>query len=137
MDQLLKFLFEGLPVRGTRFRALSKPEVREGFDALTESLRQLIEIVVAMADASLGLDACAARAKDASSRLARWLGDDTRADDGRLVDFDDGAPLPTSDVLWYELTARGFRLSRTPLDVAGPLAQLADPRGLLDGHLRR
>ena len=26
-------------------------------------------------------------------------------------------------VLWYELTARGFRLSRTPLDVAGPLAQ--------------
>ncbi|MFP7723445.1 ATP-dependent DNA helicase [Lysobacter sp. A3-1-A15] len=26
-------------------------------------------------------------------------------------------------VLWYELTARGFRLSRTPLDVSGPLAQ--------------
>ncbi len=26
-------------------------------------------------------------------------------------------------VLWYELTARGFRLSRTPLDVAGPLAE--------------
>ncbi len=26
-------------------------------------------------------------------------------------------------VLWYELTARGFRLSRTPLDVAGPLAR--------------
>lgn len=25
-------------------------------------------------------------------------------------------------MLWYELTARGFRLSRTPLDVAGPLA---------------
>ena len=28
-----------------------------------------------------------------------------------------------TSVLWYELTARGFRLSRTPLDVAGPLAQ--------------
>ncbi|GAB3378453.1 ATP-dependent DNA helicase [Lysobacter fragariae] len=26
-------------------------------------------------------------------------------------------------VHWYELTARGFRFSRTPLDVAGPLAQ--------------
>ena len=26
-------------------------------------------------------------------------------------------------MLWYELTARGFRLSRTPLDVSGPLAQ--------------
>lgn len=28
-----------------------------------------------------------------------------------------------ASVLWYELTARGFRLSRTPLDVAGPLAE--------------
>ena len=27
-----------------------------------------------------------------------------------------------SSVRWYELTARGFRLSRTPLDVSGPLA---------------
>ncbi|WP_363798632.1 ATP-dependent DNA helicase [Lysobacter firmicutimachus] len=26
-------------------------------------------------------------------------------------------------VRWYELTARGFRLSRTPLDVSGPLAE--------------
>jgi len=26
-------------------------------------------------------------------------------------------------VLWYEITARGFRLSRTPLDVAAPLAE--------------
>ncbi len=39
---------------------------------------------------------------------------------------DDRGPLTAGDapsVLWYELTARGFRLSRTPLDVAGPLAQ--------------
>ncbi|MEO6171025.1 MAG: ATP-dependent DNA helicase [Lysobacter sp.] len=39
---------------------------------------------------------------------------------------DDRGPLTARDapsVLWYELTARGFRLSRTPLDVAGPLAQ--------------
>ena len=126
LEQSLRELragMEGLPVRGTRFRALSKPEVREGFDALTESLRQLLEITVAMADTSLGLDACAARAKDASTRLARWLGDDTRADDERLVDFDDEAPLPSSDVLWYELTQRGFRCQRTPLDVSGPLRE--------------
>lgn len=51
-------------------------------------------------------------------------GDD---DDGIVAaDADDRAPLNADDapsVLWYELTARGFRLSRTPLDVAGPLAQ--------------
>nr|MBA3486557.1 ATP-dependent DNA helicase [Lysobacter sp.] len=32
-------------------------------------------------------------------------------------------PAEALSVLWYELTARGFRLSRTPLDVAGPLAE--------------
>jgi ATP-dependent DNA helicase DinG len=131
LEQALRELragMEALPVRGTRFRALAKPEVRAGFDALTAALRDLIEAVVALADASLGLDACASRAKDASTRLARWLGDDSRADDGntdegRLVDFDDGAPLPSSDVLWYELTQRGFRCQRTPLDVSGPLRE--------------
>ena len=124
LEQSLRELrvgMEGLPVRGTRFRALSKPEVRDGFDALSATLRQLLEIIVAMGDTSLGLDACAARAKDASTRLARWLGDE--ADDARLVDFDDEAPLPSSDVLWYELTQRGFRCQRTPLDVSGPLRE--------------
>ena len=80
-----------------------------------------------MADTSLGLDACAARAKDASTRLSRWLGDESDdgsiADEGRLVDLDGEAPLPSSDVLWYELTQRGFRCQRTPLDVSGPLRE--------------
>ena len=44
-------------------------------------------------------------------------GDDPPDDRGPLVE--DGDP----SVTWYELTARGFRLSRTPLDVAGPLAR--------------
>ncbi|MDQ3288117.1 MAG: ATP-dependent DNA helicase [Pseudomonadota bacterium] len=34
-----------------------------------------------------------------------------------------GSGSEAPSVLWYELTARGFRLSRTPLDVAGPLAE--------------
>ena len=126
LEQALRELragMEGLPVRGTRFRALSKPEVREGFDALVASLQHLIDAVVAMADASLGLDACASRAKDASSRLARWLEDGHAPGESRVVDFDDEAPLPSSDVLWYELTQRGFRCQRTPLDVSGPLRE--------------
>ena len=146
LEQSLRELragMEGLPVRGTRFRALSKPEVREGFDALTESLRQLLEITVAMADTSLGLDACAARAKDASTRLARWLGEGPGMGNGEsgfeeaspVDSFDAGGktappiphspfPIPeSSDVLWYELTQRGFRCQRTPLDVSGPLRE--------------
>ncbi|TQD47078.1 ATP-dependent DNA helicase, partial [Marilutibacter aestuarii] len=43
------------------------------------------------------------------------------------ADPDERAPptLPgdVDSVRWYELTARGFRLSRTPLDVSAPLAQ--------------
>lgn len=125
LEQALRELragMEGLPTRGTRFRALAKPEVRAGFDALTESLAQLIASVVALADASLGLDACASRAKDAATRLERWL-EDGSTGESQVVDFESGAPLPTGDVLWYELTQRGFRCQRTPLDVSGPLRE--------------
>ncbi len=126
LEQSLRELragMEGLPTRGTRFRALAKPEVRAGFDALTESLTHLIEAVVAMADASLGIDACASRAQDSATRLARWLEDGNASGESHVVDLEDGAPLPTGDVLWYELTQRGFRCQRTPLDVSGPLRE--------------
>src|SRR5690606_31251552 len=90
-----------------------------------------------------GFDGCTARAREFEMRLLRWR--DEGADDeaagylsddaaGEEVDGhgqpgppdDDRGPLTDDDaasVLWYELTARGFRLSRTPLDVAGPLAR--------------
>ena len=126
LEQALRELragMEGLPARGTRSRALAKPEVRAGFDALSESLAKLITFVVAMADASLGLDACAARAKDAAARLEGWLDDVSTSGEPQVVDFESDAPLPTSDVLWYELTQRGFRCQRTPLDVSGPLRE--------------
>ena len=126
LEQALRELragMEGLPARGTRSRALAKPEVRAGFDALSESLAKLITFVVAMADASLGLDACAARAKDAAARLEGWLDDVSTSGETQVVDFESDALLPTSDVLWYELTQRGFRCQRTPLDVSGPLRE--------------
>lgn len=114
----LRLAMEGLPVRGTRERALGKPEVAQGFDTLTASLAQLFEAVLPMADSSLGLEACAARARELSARLLRWLGEDDP-----IPGFDD-EPLPASaDVFWYELTQRGFRCQRTPLDVSGPLRE--------------
>jgi ATP-dependent DNA helicase DinG len=131
---------EGLPTRGTRQRALGKPEVREAFDALTSSLQHLIEAMVAMAEASLGLDACAARAKDSAARLEGWLVDAPVADSREPVagaadpfDASEKAAVPapdsrvpaigSTDVFWYELTQRGFRCQRTPLDVSGPLRE--------------
>ena len=143
LEQALRELragMEGLPARGTRSRALAKPEVRAGFDALSESLAMLIASVIALADASLGLDACASRAKDAAARLEGWLDDvpgGERREAGReaadsfdpsglaaLPPPDSHFPLPGStDVLWYELTPRGFRCQRTPLDVSGPLRE--------------
>jgi ATP-dependent DNA helicase DinG len=42
-----------------------------------------------------------------------------------MLDFDtdpDEAP-PPAEVLWYELTPRGFRCQRTPMDVSGPLRE--------------
>ncbi|MCY7313675.1 MAG: ATP-dependent DNA helicase [Pseudoxanthomonas sp.] len=137
----LRAAMEGLPNRGTRQRALANPEVHAGFDALNDSLAHLIEALVAMADASLGLDACAARAKDAAVGWARWVGEEPGVGIGDSgfakagISLESHEPLappnpesripnpaPT-DVLWYELTARGFRCQRTPLDVSGPLRE--------------
>lgn len=140
----LRAAMDELPVRGTRRRAAEEAPVEEAFDALEHALRQLHAAVQPYASASPGFDACAARAVEFEGRLRRWRDDDAEAgedadEDEFKADFaevDAEARAPDADaeaparkhrddgsVLWYELTARGFRLSRTPLDVAGPLAQ--------------
>ena len=86
------------------------PELAAQFFGEALSARPLVE---------LARDALA-ECKQASGALA-VLQEPTRA-----LEHADRGPLRADDapsVLWYELTARGFRLSRTPLDVAGPLAQ--------------
>lgn len=130
LEQALTHLrsgMEALPPRGTQWRALSVPAVREGFDAVMTALHALLQVLETVREAAAGLDACHARAREAISRLSRWLGDDLP-----MLDFEadpvlpldaaaDGAPPPLADVLWYELTPRGFRCQRTPLDVSEPL----------------
>ena len=111
----LRAAMDAVPVRGTRHRALATVEVREGFDAMSGALLDLHAALEPLRAASPGLDACRARAQEAMSRLARWLADRAFEDD------DPDAPAPDADVRWYELTPRGFRLQRTPLDVSGPL----------------
>jgi len=133
----LRAAMDELPVRGTRRRAAEDAGVEEAFDGLDAALRAFHSAVVQYASASPGFDACAARAVEFEGRLKRWRdGEEVPADEADDAEgIDDGgstegegesrSPRKRADesVLWYELTARGFRLSRTPLDVAGPLAQ--------------
>ena len=119
----LREAMEKLPPRGTRWRAMAQPEVADGFDAVNAALAQLRDALALVREASPGLDACHARAQEAVSRLARWLGEDLplfdfEADEHDAAGVDDG-----NDVLWYELTPRGFRCQRTPMDVSGPLRE--------------
>lgn len=144
----LRAAMDELPVRGTRRRAAEVPAVEDAFDELEHALRQMHAVLQPLASTSPGFDACAARAVEFEGRLRRWRDDSAEDsaddDDGFAADFAEmdaeataaasagdadagtkGARKKDRDdsVLWYELTARGFRLSRTPLDVAGPLAQ--------------
>ena len=130
----LRAAMDELPVRGTRRRAAEDAGVEQAFDALEHALRAFHSAVVPFASASPGFDACAARAVEFEGRLKRWRDAEDVPVDEAAETPDDESVAGESDaessrkraddsVLWYELTARGFRLSRTPLDVAGPLAQ--------------
>lgn len=124
----LRIAMDELPVRGTRRRVAESPQVEAAFDELDAALAGLLAAVQPLASTSPGFDSCAARAIEFRGRLQRWRdGEDASVDaDAAGADADEhDAPKKAADenVLWYELTARGFRLSRTPLDVSGPLAQ--------------
>ena len=128
-----------LPVRGTQWRALIEPAVADGFDALEQALRRLEQALEPLRETSPGLAACHARARLASVRLAEWL--QSGSDEPGLFDEEpeavaadaavdgdaEAAAAPAvpalAPVRWYELTARGFRLQTTPMDVAGPLRE--------------
>ncbi len=131
----LRATMEGLPSRGTRDRALHWPAFDSGLDAVAHAVAALRDALAPLRESSPGFDACHARAQENASRLARWVGragaePDVPAEEAECggssgtFDADSGAPRPASsgdDVRWYELSPRGFRLQRTPLDVSGPL----------------
>jgi ATP-dependent DNA helicase DinG len=140
----LRAAMDELPVRGTRRRAAELDASEQAFDALDAALSHLQAALEPLHGAAPGFDSCTARAQEFLSRLRRWRGEATQEiyevdDDDFDMPFDEPPPKSGVDdpgqkvrgsqapedtgVHWYELTARGFRLSRTPLDVAGPLAQ--------------
>ena len=119
----LRAAMESLPNRGTRERALHDTAVRDAFDETAAALARFAQALESLRGASPGFDACLARAQQFGARLARWrlrCGDDTESDFD--ADFDpDIGDAGDDDVCWYELSPRGFRLQRTPLDVSAPL----------------
>ena len=107
---------DNLPVRGTAWRALDEVDVEPAFQSLAEALRSIRDALEPLREAAPGFDACHLRARDQLGRLQRWLGArEESAGDG------DEAEAEDTSVHWYELTPRGFRLQRTPLDVSAPL----------------
>jgi ATP-dependent DNA helicase DinG len=128
----LRAAMDELPVRGTRRRAGELQTSEDAFDVLEEALQRLHEALAPLQETSPGFDSCTARAQDFVARLQRWRNDarmrsedfdDVQAEDGETLRDRQSRQHDDGGVHWYELTARGFRLSRTPLDVAGPLAQ--------------
>ena len=116
----LRAAMDNLPLRGTAWRALDEVDIEPAFQALEQSLRALSEAVAPLRQAAPGFDACHARAQDQLARLQRWLGEMVSGTFSGNASGEKNVP-DTISVHWYELTPRGFRLQRTPLDVAAPL----------------
>lgn len=118
----LRVAMDGLPIRGTRSRALENEAVVTAFDALQAALQSLIEALNPWREANPGLDTAHARVVEVEARLSRWLEAWNKPEDAPEEELGERSPDPGSDnVYWYELTPKGFRLQRTPLDVSGPL----------------
>ena len=120
----LRAAMDNLPLRGTAWRALDEVDIEPAFQALEQSLRALSEAVAPLRQAAPGFDACHARAQDQLARLQRWLGEMVSGTFSGNASGEKNVPKNVPDTIsvhWYELTPRGFRLQRTPLDVAAPL----------------
>ena len=126
----LRAAMDTLPVRGTAWRALDEVDIEPAFRALADALSAMEQSLAPLQAAAPGFEAAHLRARDQLGRLQRWLGTETGS--GSLSDSE-SEPDPISaggageagddgtSVHWYELTPRGFRLQRTPLDVSAPL----------------
>ena len=113
--RVLRAAMEVLPTRGTRGRALQDAPVREACVQLIDAVQGFVDALAGLREASPGFEACHARAHDFAGRLKRWV------ESPNAEDFAEAGEPDEGDVFWFELSPRGFRLQRTPLDVSGPL----------------
>ncbi len=105
----LRLEFERLPAKGAFSVIEGDTAVMRELDALRDALATLADALERHAERSRGLAAVHERALGFAARLAHLL-------DGSARDA----------VHWYELSAHGFMLHATPLDLAGPLRELRE-----------
>ena len=118
----LRAAMDKLPQRGTAWRALDEAIAAPVFDDLAAALQGMQQVLEPLRGAAPEFEAAHLRARDQLGRLRRWLGH--APEDAEGAEEGDAAATSTdTNVHWYELTPRGFRLQRTPLDVSGPLRQ--------------
>ena len=150
----LRAAMDNLPQRGTAWRALDEVDIEPAFQSLADALQVMQQTLEPLREAAPGFDACHLRARDQLGRLQRWLGlemvsgtiSDSEIVPDTISDTISPAAAPDTSVHWYELTPRGFRLQRTPLDVSGPLRAHRDSSHAawvftsatlaVDGHFR-
>jgi len=107
----LRLAMDPLPSRAGFDRLLENEDATAALQAVEDRLLELCEALAPQVERSPGFKTCAER------------GDDLRE---RLQELAKEAP---GQVRWYETTARGFALSMTPLDVAGPLRDYREKSG--------
>ncbi|MCX7563339.1 ATP-dependent DNA helicase [Xanthomonadaceae bacterium XH05] len=100
----LRVALEPLPARGTVATFDTHDAVREGIATLRTALSALASVLEAFAERSVGFKGCSERCTDLIARMDRIF-------DAKGI----------GEVRWYEVTARGFQVNQTPLDVSGPL----------------
>jgi ATP-dependent DNA helicase DinG len=126
----LRLAMNDLPARGTQQRVRWHPASEAALDSLAHILDAFAEALAPLAEASPGFSAAHERAGAQRQRLQQWRDRRGRefddGDDFESGHFDADACSIDDDVRWYELTARGFVLQRTPLDVSGPLRQFRE-----------
>ncbi|MBN8482754.1 MAG: ATP-dependent DNA helicase [Xanthomonadales bacterium] len=105
----LRLEFERLPAKGAFSVIEGDAAVMRELDALRDALAGLADALERHAERSRGLAAVHERALGFAARLAHLL-------DGNARDA----------VHWYEVSAHGFMLHATPLDLAGPLRELRE-----------
>ncbi|MBS0212634.1 MAG: ATP-dependent DNA helicase [Proteobacteria bacterium] len=101
--RVLRLAIDPLPARSALSRVLAHDEAGQALDALERGVAELGAALAGLQEASPGFAAAHARAQRHEQCLRQWR------------DGDD------EDVRWYEKSAHGFVLQRTPLDVSAPL----------------
>lgn len=116
--KLLRQKLDAVPTRGTRDRLHIFPDVQAAAQQLSDDLGHLIDGLKSLEGSSAVLDSLHSRAVIVRKKLDDWF------------DVESGTRESEAfSVHWYELSPRGFRLSRTPIDVSAALRTQREASG--------